>query len=723
MMEGSQSRILGGSISSMGLFLRRRLWIWPIIAALGLSSLGWWVRSTVETETKAKMASDLKTILDADVAAMRIWLKAQESDARAVAKDTHVVTAVSQLLEIASQPDATPAMFLQSAALTELRLEVTPWLEAQDYHGFIIVSRDGIAIAAQQDDWVGKSIPPEHRAQMDPVFAGRALVTRPEKSLILLRSADGKLEAGVPTMFALAPINTQGEDVTAVVGLRIRPEADFTRILAIARAGESGETYAFDKNGLLLSQSRFDEDLKQIGLITDSVDSHSILNLQIRDPEVDMTSGKRPKKRRSEQELTRMAADAVAGNDGVDVDGYPDYRGVPVVGAWTWLEDYGFGVATEVDVAEAFRPLYVLRTAFAVVFGFLGASAVAIFVFSIVAARLGRKARKAALDAMQLGQYTLDEKIGAGGMGVVYRAHHAMLRRPTAVKLLDIEKTTDQSIARFEREVRLTSQLNHPNTVAIYDFGRTPEGIFYYAMEYLDGITLEDLAGRHGPQSEGRVIHILRQLCGSLNEAHEIGLIHRDVKPANAMIGPRGGMFDVVKLLDFGLVKAVDSQRESNLTAAGALTGTPLYMSPEAVNEPDKVDNRSDLYAVGAIGYYLLTGSPVFEGRSAVEICMHQANTTPQRPSKRLGTTVSQDLEDLLLGCLAKNPEDRPSSAAILTRELDACREAFAWTRADARTWWDRNSSPVAKVSPPESAASEDVGETIVQDDRATPGT
>src|SRR5262249_29850098 len=154
-----------------------------------------------------------------------------------------------------------------------------------------------------------------------------------------------------------------------------------------------------------------------------------------------------------------------------------------------------------------------------------------------------------------------------GAMGVVYRGHHAMLRRPTAIKLLNVEKTTPVSTARFEREVQLTSQLNHPNTISIYDFGRTPEGIFYYAMELLDGINLDLLVRGTGSLPESRVVHVLMQLCGSLNEAHGLGLIHRDIKPANIMLCQRGGMFDVVKLLDFGLVKAVDAEREASLTA------------------------------------------------------------------------------------------------------------------------------------------------------------
>jgi eukaryotic-like serine/threonine-protein kinase len=704
---------VGGSLMATRNFLRSQLWAWPVLAALFLAVFGWWVRGTIENGTRDKMISELKTILDADVAALTIWLKSQESSTLAVAGDHDIQELVK---ELADSDDPSAASLLQSPTLAKLREELVPFIEAEGYAGFIIVRPDALVVGAQFDDWVGKVLPEEYAALLSPVFEGRTVVTRPQKSAILLKTAEGDLKAGVPTMFAVAPVKDAAGPVIAALCVRIRPEDDFTRILTIAQAGQSGQTYAFNADGLLLSQSRFDEDLKQIGLITDDADSRSILNLEIRDPEVDMTQGKRPAKRRSEQELTRMAAAATAGENGVDVDGYRDYRGAPVVGAWVWLEEYGFGVATEVDVAEAYQTLYVLRAAFGILFLLLIAGAVAIFIFTIINARLQRTARKAALEARQLGQYSLDEQIGAGAMGVVYRAHHDMLQRPTAVKLLNVDKTTGKAIARFEREVRLTSQLNHPNTIAIYDFGRTPEGIFYYAMEYLDGTTLEDLVGRFGSQPEGRVIGILTQVCGSLTEAHGIGLIHRDIKPANIIINRRGGMFDVVKLLDFGLVKAVDAEREAGLTAAGALTGTPLYMSPEGVQEPDTVDARSDIYSLGAVGYFLLTGLPLFDGTSAVDICMHQVSTLPESPSARLGRPVAADLEAILMSCLAKDPLQRPRTARDLVQQLDACRDAAAWTQADAEVWWEEYTPSASAVSSAELTAADTIAKTLDQE-------
>jgi serine/threonine-protein kinase len=292
-----------------------------------------------------------------------------------------------------------------------------------------------------------------------------------------------------------------------------------------------------------------------------------------------------------------------------------------------------------------------------------------------------------------MGQYTLGEKIGEGGMGAVYRAHHAMLRRPTAIKLLPPEKAGADNILRFEREVQLTASLSHPNTVVIFDYGRTMEGVFYYAMEYLDGINLDQLVTADGPQPPGRVIRIMSQVSGALAEAHQIGLVHRDIKPANIILCERGGVPDVAKVVDFGLVKRFrpdDDGMTVAVTAEQTLLGTPLYMAPEALTGSGEIDARSDLYALGAVGYLLLTGTPVFQGRSVVEICAHHLHTPPEPPSRRLGRPIPLDLEETVLRCLAKSPDDRPPSALALRDRLLHLRLADAWSDDDAARWWLR---------------------------------
>jgi eukaryotic-like serine/threonine-protein kinase len=294
--------------------------------------------------------------------------------------------------------------------------------------------------------------------------------------------------------------------------------------------------------------------------------------------------------------------------------------------------------------------------------------------------------------ARQLGQYMLEKKLGEGGMGIVYRASHALLRRPTAVKLLVSERAGERAIQRFEREVRLTARLTHPNTVTIYDYGRTPEGVFYYAMELLDGIDLEDLVRTGGPLPPARVCHILLQVAGALSEAHAIGLIHRDVKPANIMLCRQIGRADIAKLLDFGLVREIDSADKTR-SDIHTLTGTPLYLSPEAIVNPRSVDGRADLYALAAVGYFLLVGAPVFEARTVVEVCGLHLHAQPVSPSERLGRPLPEGLERVILRGLAKKPDDRFPSAEAFARELRLASEGVSWTPEEAQAWWTSHAS------------------------------
>jgi serine/threonine-protein kinase len=296
--------------------------------------------------------------------------------------------------------------------------------------------------------------------------------------------------------------------------------------------------------------------------------------------------------------------------------------------------------------------------------------------------------RQEVREARKLGQYTLEAKLGEGGMGAVYRASHAMMRRPTAIKLVRPDRAGETNLARFEREVQLTARLTHPNTVTIFDYGRTPDGIFYYAMELLDGATLEDVVRVDGAQPPGRVVKVLTEVAGALEEAHGIDLIHRDIKPSNVILCTQGGKPDVAKLLDFGLVKELAGQGEVDLTKESSLTGTPLYMCPESLTSPEDVDARGDLYALGAVGYFLVTGQHVFAGKTLVEVCGHHLHSEPVVPSERLGKPVPKELEDLLLSCLAKDPSGRPQSAAELRGRLEACRATGDWDEAQARAWW-----------------------------------
>jgi serine/threonine-protein kinase len=341
-------------------------------------------------------------------------------------------------------------------------------------------------------------------------------------------------------------------------------------------------------------------------------------------------------------------------------------------------------MAISATLVAVYRPddLSVPGFAWAVGCIFYGLIAV---VIATIGSRVIYGLRKQVRDAQQLGQYTLGRKIGEGGMGAVYEAHHAMLRRPTAIKLLPPEKAGVDNLIRFEREVQTTAELSHPNTVAIFDYGRSSDGVFYYAMEYLDGVDLDTLIAVDGAQRAHRVVHILIQAAGALDEAHVKGLIHRDIKPGNLLLCERGGVPDFTKVVDFGLVKEVADSTESTGSLAA---GTPAYISPEAVMAPEKVSPASDIYGLGAVGYFLLTGSPVFDGKTAMEMCVHHARTEPTPLGERSEKPVSPELEAIIMSCLAKDPAERPQSAAVLRKKLLAVPEASLWTEVEASLWW-----------------------------------
>jgi serine/threonine-protein kinase len=310
-----------------------------------------------------------------------------------------------------------------------------------------------------------------------------------------------------------------------------------------------------------------------------------------------------------------------------------------------------------------------------------------------MAFRFSQLQREAAL-ARRFGQYQLKEQIGSGGMGEVYLAEHVLLKRPCALKRIRPGQDNDPvTLARFEREVRATAELSHPHTVEIYDYGRAGDGTFYYVMEYLWGLTLEDLVRRDGPLPASRVVFLLRQVCEALEEAHSAGLIHRDIKPGNIFAARRGGQYDFIKLLDFGLVKAVARHDDPALSQADNVVGTPLYMAPEQFGD-ETPDARADIYALGAVGYFLLTGRPPFAAGTSYEIMIAHARD-PVTPPSQTGAAVPADVEAVLLRCLSKEPSQRYQTAAALGEALATCSVAGDWTTADAARWWQARSAEV----------------------------
>ena len=339
------------------------------------------------------------------------------------------------------------------------------------------------------------------------------------------------------------------------------------------------------------------------------------------------------------------------------------------LGFWTYqaVEDSLHEIRANPSAEELDAPLRYLRIAFAIVFGALVAAVAAALYSGLSVVRLrgelggGRKA----------GAYRLERVIGSGGMANVYLARHDMLKRPCAVKVLRPAVATEGIIARFEREVQLGSMLSHTNVVEIYDYGRTTDGLFYYAMEYVDGETLKDLVAREGAVPVPRALHILRQVCAGLAAAHAEGLVHRDVKPENIMICKRGTQEDVVKILDFGLVKNVAREDSRDLTRGLRILGTPLYMAPERLRNPADVDARADIYSFGAVAFFLLAGRKMFDSEDDLELTSKILNQEPPRLAQAASQPIPAELDLLVLACLEKRREDRPQRIADLIEALD----------------------------------------------------
>ena len=680
------------------MFQGKNIWMIPLLTALVVAAIGWWSDGQLRGVIQSDLEASLQSGVDANATSLEIWMENQKRIATSLAEEPRFKTLAVEMLEQARDLSGQRVIVEDRTRQLLAGADYSGRLQTLGYALAQVVDTNLVVIAenARGRGRLGMSVRDDLKLQYQELFnSGEARIITPFKvsRMEVLRrvleregvtlhlrfgrdrpgnllgiTRDGQRLLSAPEepaiMQVAVPLKNKAGIVVGALALIIDPNAEFTRILSVARHGETGETFAFDAKGLLLSESRFDEELKRLGLIDNKPDAVSALNLHLRDPGGDLTQGHVVP---TNGPLILMVERAVTGGSGVELTPFRDYRGVPVVGAWRWMGNYGFGVGLKLDAREAFHTLRMVRSVFYVLFLLLLLASLTILLITYTQARVQRRLTEVELKARQLGQYRLTEKIGEGGMGSVYKAHHTLLRRETALKLLPPDKADPQAIQRFEQEVQLTCTLTHPNTIQVFDYGHTPDGIFYYAMEYLDGLNLADLVARYGAQPEERVIHILRQVCDSLNEAHGLGLIHRDIKPANVFVSDRGGVPDIVKVLDFGLVKqfgpnASQTDAEECISADG-IVGTPNFIAPETIKNHDQADARSDLYSVGVLGYFLLTGQYVFEGASIAEVCRHHINDDPPAPGARTGRKYDAQLEAIIMRCLAKSPAARPQSA------------------------------------------------------------
>ena len=669
--------------------------IWALAAAVGLAAVGLWTHARLEAEMLRIRGDELTTVLEAESQALGFWIDDQVGLVDVMAADPRVVRLAGELVAIGERND-TEASRIAAWTASPARAELAAIFDAfasegNNAAGGVVVDARGLAMFSTREELTGTGHTALALSYVARAFAGHSFFVRPYR----IEDLNGIPESGTMYSVVMAPIRDASGAVIAVIitGQRAYGPHSMSEIFQVARLGSTGETYAFDTDGLMLTDTRSAERLREAGLAQRAAggpdwDRTAQLNVTVRDPGGDLAAGHAPALPQAERPLTRLAAAAVAsrstgdgaGRQGLVLEPYRNYRGVEVMGAWRWLPEHDIGLATEIEAAEALAPLRYLDLIFGLLFLLLTAFTATTLLSLFSMARLRRRIG----ELRELGPYRLLSHLGQGGMGTVYLAEHGLLQRQTAIKVLS-GRTTPDSDARFEKEVRSASRLTHHNTIEIYDFGRTPEGVFYYAMEYVEGPTLAAVVSQEGPLPAARVVHLLRQACGSLGEAHQAGLVHRDVKPQNLMLCVRGGQHDTLKVLDFGLVMEVTGAAER---AAERIAGTPAYMAPERITSPGDVDARVDVYALGAVAFYLLAGRPVFQAENSSRLLETIVAEAAPAVSSVAAQRVPAALDELIRGCLAKDPGDRPQTVFAV---LDRLREIpDEWNQGDAAKWWAR---------------------------------
>jgi serine/threonine-protein kinase len=659
--------------------LRLGLALAAIASTVVLTAIGTWTYLAVERSLRELRAQTLKAALDAQAKTVDVWIEDQKFAIRRLARDRLVRKHVAELAEIALRSGVAPEQYCAASARRPLVESLDEALAGSGAVVFHVVARDGLILASKFREYCGLKVTAGVREQsLAPVFGGETLFVPPASDAERLERVAGHLPLTRPVVWIETPVTDDAGDVIAALGVGQFADEQFGAIVSAARAGRTGESYAFDRRGMMLSESRFKDVLAERGRIPP--DGRTMLALALAPPGA------------SGGTLTGLAAAAQAGiaageEEGQLLEPYPGYYGGEVIGAWRWLAPHRLAIAVEVGAGEAYAPLLVLRTVFAVVFSALViAVLVALYAwFSAAKLRIGEPRR--------LGPYVLGERIGEGGHANVYLATHDLLKRPTAIKLLKPIKATDEITARFQREVQLASRLSHPNMVEIFDYGRAAGGVLYYAMEYLEGTTVNDLVQRVGALPVARAVHLLRQVCAGLAEAHGKGMVHRDISATNIMVCHYGGEYDFAKILDFGLVKRVSEPNSHTITRTLRILGTPLYMAPERLRDPADVDARADIYAVGAVAFFMVTGRKVFDAADELALTTKILNEPAPRAAALAPQSVPPALDALVAACLEKRREDRPQRIGDVLAVLEALSRDLPWTQADAQGAWAQRAS------------------------------
>ena len=635
-------------------FTRRNTLI-AILVALVAATAAVWAFLNVQTAVREARRAYLGGLLATQAELVQFWIAARKEDTRQWAEDAELRRLVRELTDRSRIRSAPAARRLHD----ELLHRLAPALEDRNLALANLVAPDGILLASLVPENTGRRLAPVFRERLAPVFRGEQVFIGP------VFEADRFSEPGVANpdtaiAWATAPIRNDAGRVIAVLCLGRYAAKGFARRLEVTRPGATGEAYVFDAAGRMLSNSRFEDQLKARGLLAAGQTALGRIMLHAPDAAQSIRSGaSRP------TELVAQALQATVApageKKGILLTPYRNYLGDTVIGAWQWLDEHRIGVAVEIGEAEAYRPIAILNTHLAVMVLTL---AVAVFLGPALPGIIWRRVVPVK-GGQTVGAYRLERKIGEGGMADVFLGTHERLGRQAAVKILKSGQREEMQL-RFEREARLLAAIRHPDIAAVFEIGNVEDGRPYYAMEYFDGEPLNRIVERDGPMEEWLVCRVLIHLCGILQYAFDQGVVHRDVKPENVLLSIDKDGMPRIKLIDFGLAKALEPAGEDHLTQEVSLLGTLGYLAPERIRDPTDADIRGEVFGVGAIGAFLLTGE---EWLPNLESAVPE-EAPPIGARRRLETP---GLEAVIAKALRHRKSARWESCRALAEALAAC--------------------------------------------------
>lgn len=620
---------------------------------------GLFTHRKIKQELLGIYQKELISSIESNKHGLDIWLNEQTKLAEIIAKAPRIRSTVNHLVRnYGLGNDVEQSIINKDARLIELNHWFRPILKGEDIAVYSILDKTGYRIASNDTNLVGKQISQYGVSQLISVFTTKAATFSPPTKAY----SDTSIERSKSLVWLDVPVEDSNGKVIATLGFGYKADKEFSNFISFQSPSQNGYSFSFNQDGDLIS--------KLPNTLNDKIQFlDAIKNTGTTDATLPVIESFAQKDREHEQYYLTP---------------YESFTSQKVIGAYTWLPRYNIGLVAEMPAKEAFKPLKNITITFIILFSGIFILAI----YSLINTFSWFKIKQENISQQSIGAYYIDDKIGEGGMGTIYLAKHKLLNRLTAIKTLKKDTLTKSNRERFEREALLASKLNHPNTVKIYDFGVTEDEEYYFAMEYLEGITLTQLMDISGPVSEQRTIHILLQTCYSLREAHHKNLIHRDIKPQNIMLCYFGDTYDFVKVLDFGLIKDLDHDQEEDLTNIFEIGGTPMYMSPERLTAPSQVDRRTDIYSVGAVAYYLLTGhKPFHKGVTDLDTINHVLNDPP---TKMVNPNISKELIEIVHTCLQKQPEERFESIEILINRLEKLSDK-SWNQEKAQKWWNDN--------------------------------